>query len=127
MVYITSIYIGDKPTLQQLQLLRGHDGRTVRVINEVSSRWVELAIALQFSSSVIAYIKADYPHSGTSACCWIFTTWLDEEQEHLLEPVTWATLKQCLIDADFSMVAQDIDDVISHGDHEVVVTKGIHN
>ena len=114
-------YIGDKPTLQQLQLLRGHDGRTVKVINEVSPRWEELAITLQFSSSVISYIKTDYPHSGTSACCCIFTTWLDEEQDHLPEPVTWATLIQCLTDADFSALAQDIEEIISHGDHNVVV------
>lgn len=109
--------------------MRGHDGRTVRVINEVSPRWEELAVALQFNSSVIAYIKADYPHSGTSACCCIFTTWLNEEENHLPEPVTWATLIQCLIDADFSTVAQDIEKVISSGDcgHRVVVRYFIIN
>ena len=106
-------FIGDKPTLQKLQLLKGHNGRRLKVIEEVAPRWEELASALQFDHLVILQVKADYLHREVAACRHIFTMWLEEERDHLRSPVTWETFIQCLTDAEFSHISVELEEILS--------------
>ena len=85
--------------------------KIVRVIDTVAAKWEELAIALGFEASVIDYIRRDHVHDAKAACRRVLTMWLEEEEENLCGPVTWTTLIQCLKNAEFSNLAQDIEGI----------------
>ena len=92
-------------------MLKGHDGRKLKIIEEVAPQWEELASALQFDHSVILQVKADC-HREVAACRHIFVMWLEEKYDHLCSPVTWETLIQCLIDAECSHISTKLEEVL---------------
>ena len=95
---------GDRPTLHELQLLKGFDGRVVRIIERVIPDWMNLAIALGFDQSRIKTIQRDYRGSMEEACQEMFMRWLDGEHD-LAQPCTWDTLIKCLRRAVFRDLA----------------------
>ena len=109
-ILIFSNHTGSKPKLQELQLLSSEntDTKKVRVIDTVAAEWEELAIALGFEPAVINYIRRDHVHDAKGACCKVLTKWLAEEEENLRSPVTWTTLIECLKDAGFATLAEDL-------------------
>ena len=109
----TIIRADDKPKLQELQVLTdsggsGSDMKNIRVIDTVAAQWEELAIALGFEAAVINYIRRDHAHDAKGACRHVLTRWLAEEEESLRGPVTWTTLIECLMDAGFAILAEDL-------------------
>ena len=107
----TSVITDNKPKLQELQVLSSESGdmKKLRVIDTVAAQWEELAIALGFEAAVINYIRRDHVHNAKGACCQVLTKWLAEEaEENLRGPVTWATLIECLADAGFASLAEDL-------------------
>ena len=105
-------HTGDKPKLQELQVLGSESGaKKIRVIDTVAAQWEELAIALGFEAAVINYIRRDHVHDAKGACCHVLTKWLAEKEENLRSPVTWTTLIECLTDAGFAGLAEDLKKV----------------
>ena len=98
---------GDQPTLHELQLLEGVDGRKVRVIERVAPDWKDLAIALGFDQSRIMIIEEDCRRRVERASQEMFMRWLDGEHD-LAQPCTWDTLIKCLIRAAFGDVASSL-------------------
>ena len=109
--YSVTIATGSKPKLQELQALSSESGRSdIRVIDTVAARWEDLAIALGFEA-VIERIRRDYVQDARGACRHVLTEWLaerDEGSSNLRGPVTWATLIDCLIDAGFAGLAEEL-------------------
>jgi hypothetical protein len=103
---------GDRPTLHELQLLEGVDGRKVRVIERVAPDWKDLAIALGFDQSRIKTIEKDYRGSMEEACQEMFMRWLDGEHD-LAQPCTWDTLIKCLRRAAFIDVASNLRAILN--------------
>ena len=98
---------GDRPTLHELQLLEGVDGRKVRIIERVAPDWKDLAIALGFDQSRIMIIEEDCRGRVERASQEMFMRWLDGEHD-LVQPCTWDTLIKCLRRAAFGDVANSL-------------------
>lgn len=81
-------------------------------MDTIASEWAELAMALGFGGHVISYVKKDYSQDCKGASCKILRMWLDHEYENLKEPVSWTTLLQCLGDAGFPGIANEVEDII---------------
>lgn len=99
--------IGDQPQLHELQLLKGVDGRTVRVMERVAPDWKHLAISLKFDLWKIKTIEKDYKTSTEEACQEMFMRWLAGEHD-LTQPCTWNTLINCLRHAAFIDLANSL-------------------
>lgn len=108
---ISFFFLDHKPTLHQLHVLMNKDGRKVKVIDSVAAKWEELAIALGFDAPDIDYVKRDYTQDAKGACRQVLYMWLNDESNENL-PITWTTLVQCLKDAQFSSVAEDLEKVL---------------
>ena len=80
----------------------------VKVIEQVASQWEELAYILQFSSAVVKTIERDNTKDCTAACTEVLHRWVGGA-EGTREPVSWATLIECLRDCDLIMLARDLE------------------
>ena len=98
------------PSLEALHLLESHGGRKVRIIDSVASQWVELAKAMGFGEEDIDRIRNTFCLNH-EACQEMFIKWL-EGDEHLISPVTWGTLIQCLIDSGLVDVADNLKEIL---------------
>ena len=101
----------DKPTPQQLQVLKTNSEKRVRVIDCIAVDWEEVAIALGFEPPHIDCVKRDYIQNAKGACRQILTNWLNGETNQDM-PITWETLIQCLIDAGQVSVAEDLRQIL---------------
>ena len=106
-VRICYIILDEKPTLQQLQVMSDHSGEELRIRDEVAAQWEDLAIALGFEGCNIKCIKRDHSQNARAACQLMLLEWLNGER-NLRKPVTWGTLIQSLVDADFKSTAERI-------------------
>ena len=97
--------------MKHLQVLKGRGGRKVRVIDSVASEWEELAIALGFEKCDTDSFNRDYSQNAKGACRTVLRMWLNGESD-LDQPITWTTLIQCLIDAGFASVAEDLEEIL---------------
>ena len=104
---------GDRPTLHELQLLEGVDGRKIQVIERVAPDWKDLAIALGFDQSRIMIIEEDCRGRVERArpSQEMFMRWLDGEHD-LVQPCTWDTLIKCLRRAAFGDVADSLSAIL---------------
>lgn len=101
----TGLYSGATiPEMQQLQLIK-HGAVQVRIMDKISYRWQEVAIALGFKGYEIETIKQSTHHQPSDACMTMFTKWLEGGKR---EPVTWETLVHALTEAKFQTLAQQI-------------------
>ena len=117
LVIIIIIISGRKPQLQELQQCG-----SVKVIDTVAPHWEELAITLGFRHYVIETVKRDYKSDARGACRRMFLMWIEHKEENLIGPVTWATLIQCLEDAEFSSLAEALKETL---DSDFAATKVI--
>ena len=103
--------IGDKPKLQDLDLLKLTDGREVRLLESVAVKWEKLAIRFGFEETRISNIKRGAFFQPEDACLKMFTKWLNGE--HDLKPPTWYNLIQCLKETNgFQSLARDVKEAI---------------
>ena len=87
--------LGKKPELYELQLLEFDNGRKLlRIMEEVTPKWKQVAIALGFNGSRIETIEKGALHQPEDACLKMFTDWL--AGGHDLQPPTWDVLIQSL-------------------------------
>ena len=106
-------FVGDKPKLSELQQLEGRGGRRVKVIEVVACKWKHLAASLDFDGPRIEDIDMEGHYNPEAACRQMFVKWLYGDHD-LKEPVTWATLIQCLIDAGLIDMADRLKEIIVH-------------
>ena len=89
----------------QLQKFVRVSGRPVRVVQMVSANWEELALALHFDGEVIWAVERNQHFQVEAACRTILQRWLDGEG---LQPVTWETLVEALVDTEHGALAGDL-------------------
>jgi hypothetical protein len=106
--FLSLLYaIGDKPKLQDLDILKLKDGREIRIIESVASEWEKLAIRFGFEETRICIIRRGAFREVEDACFNMFIKWLDGE--HDLKPPTWYNLIQCLNETSkFKDLARDV-------------------
>ncbi|MCG8625048.1 MAG: hypothetical protein MJE68_23990, partial [Proteobacteria bacterium] len=104
--------IGDKPKLQDLDILKLRDGSEIRIIESVTARWEKLAIRFGFEEMRICNIRRGAFFQLEDACFNMFIRWLNGE--HNLKPPTWYNLIQCLEEIDeFKKLARDVKEALS--------------
>ena len=104
--------IGDKPRLQDLEILKLRDGGEIRIIESVASEWEKLATRFGFEEARICTIKRGAFFQIEDACYKIFNRWLNGE--HDLKPPMWYNLIQCLEETSkFKNLARDVKDALS--------------
>ena len=93
-------------------MLKGVDGRIVRVIEEVTPYWKDVAVELGFNHLSIEKTETDCPPGGMmKACQEMFMRWLDGGHD-LAQPCTWDTLINCLRRAALISVANSLKEVL---------------
>ena len=97
--------VGDRPEMWQLQKFVGVSGRPVRVVEEVSADWEKLALALHFRGVIVRAVEQSQHFQVEAACRTILQRWLEGEG---LQPVTWETLVEALVDIEHGALAGDL-------------------
>ena len=92
----------------QLDLLTNNE-KTVKIINTIAHKWEKLAFRLYFCDSDIARIKRDNTKDCIQACRTVFSEWLHGNGRR---PGTWETLIEALKEAEFSVLADDIETIV---------------
>ena len=77
-------------------------------------------MALGFKYHTIATVGRDHAKDAKGACHQILSLWLEETEEGLIEPVTWTTLIQCLVDVELSRLAEELNRIFTPGPEEIV-------
>ena len=95
--------VEDRPSLQQLQILRGHD-EEVKIISEAAYQWEKLAFAMGLNYPDTEKIKLD-TNGAEKACLSVFILWLEGNTSKRL---SWEQLLECLQDANLSSLAEKI-------------------
>ena len=104
-------FAADRPKFSQLIRLNDKEGRTVKLIEGVAAKWEQLAYTLQFSSAVVRTVQRDTNQDCTAACEEVLYRWVSGA-EGTRQPVSWATLIECLRDCDFRVLASDLEKVL---------------
>ena len=94
----------------------------MRVVEEVSAKWKDIAIALRFDNHGLKNLENDVQHVSECACREMFIKWLDK-REDLRRPVTWATLIQSLKDAQLVTTAEKLKYVCLNRKHVSVYVR----
>ena len=97
-----------QPQEHQLDLIEGN-GREVRVIKKVASRWEDVATRLHFDLDEIKCIKKDNHYITNPSCCEMFNLWLKGNGRR---PADWETLIKALREAEFSELAEDVQTIL---------------
>ena len=112
MITIHSIGIEDvlhyQPQEHQLDLIEGN-GKEVRVIKKVASRWEDVAVRLHFDLDVIKCINRDNNHICIPSCREMFSLWLKGKGRR---PANWETLIKALKEAEFSEFAGELQTIL---------------
>ena len=95
--------LGDRPTQQQLQILRGH-GEEVKIISEAANQWEKLAFVMGLNYPDTQKIKL-VTNGAEKACLSLFILWLEGNTP---KPISWDQLFQCLRDADLLSLVEKI-------------------
>lgn len=114
--------IGDKPKLQDLDLLKSRNGSEMRLMESVAANWEKLAIRFGFEETRICNIRRGAFFQLEGACFNMFIRWLNGE--HDLKPPTWYNLIQCLEEtSEFKSLARDVKEVImiKRGRHTIIL------
>ena len=109
--YTFLILIADKPTLEGLSTLSKDGELKVKVMEELAPHWdTTIAIQLNFNVSQIEQIRNDNPNRSLKSCQDMFSRWLTEG---FRRPVTWKTLIEALDEADFTVMAQRLREILA--------------
>ena len=99
-----SILLGIKAELHELQLLKFDEGRkSLRIMERVTPKWKQVAIALGFNGSRIEAMEIGAHYQPGDACLKMFNKWLNGG--HKLKPPTWGVLIESLRAANLAVTA----------------------
>ena len=93
----------------QLEKLKTHDGRVIKIVTEVAGNWEQMARRLGFKEPEVKIIHKNHPNDVESACTDMFERWLAGEHR---QPVTWQTVVDCLRELDLNVVANDLEEIL---------------
>ena len=94
--------------IQSLEVLEGHGGRKVKVVEGIRSEWEEVAKALDMGQEDIDMIKSTHSDNDEEACREMLATWLEGNNGE----VSWTAFTQALIDAGLPELADSLKDVL---------------
>ena len=100
------------PTIRKLSMLKTTEGKKIRIISAVASRWQELGDQLDFDEfgAKLDTIK-NKNHGDPEACCReMFQHWLKGSG---VRPCSWRKLIELLKDCDFDVLAGQVTSVFS--------------
>ena len=97
-----------QPQERQLDLIEGN-GREVRVIKKVASRWEDVATRLYFDLDDIKCIKKDNHYITNPSCREMFSLWLKGKGRR---PADWETLIKALREAEFSELVEEVQTIL---------------
>ena len=80
-------------------------------MESVAPQWKEIAIALGYDGAKIQSIEMGSHFQPEEACRRVFMDWLNGDHD-CCKPITWATVIQCLHEADHSTVAEELQRII---------------
>ena len=104
---------GDKPEMWQLQRFE--------VVNEVSTDWEKLALALHLRGEII---REQSQFQAEAACHNVLQRWLNGEGR---QPVTWDTLVNCLEDIGHGTFAGYLTKELNRSAHTASYGTTTHN
>ena len=104
---IISAVIDDIPKLHELDLFE-QCSLMVKITDRVAAKWKEVALRLHFEGHDIGVIDRDNHYQSLSACCAMFTRWLDGNGR---KPTTWRTLIVALKEANLSTLAEELEKI----------------
>ena len=93
-----------RPQEHQLDLVE-ENGKEVRVIKAIASRWQDVATRLHFDLNDIKCIKRDNHHESKPSCHEMLSLWLNGKGR---QPADWETLIKALKEAEFSELAKEL-------------------
>ena len=86
--------------------------KTVKVIERAAAKWEEVATRLYFEHHDISRIRENCHQQTVKACRTVFIEWL-EGKDYCRKPITWNTVIKALKEADLSVLAADLEGVLS--------------
>lgn len=99
----------DNIELYQLQCLDSGGGQDMRVMDRMSAKWTDVALALHFDGNMIDSIQRDACREVKPACRTMFQKWLAGEGRR---PASWKVLIQALEDASLGELARELKDAL---------------
>ena len=81
----------------------------MKIIESIAAKWEEVALALHFEGHTLQNIRYDTRVQCVDACREMFQKWLDGDGS---QPATWETLRDCLVDAGFVTLVEDIQQIL---------------
>ena len=102
---ISSPIITSIPKLHELDRIE-HNGKVVKVIENVASMWNKIALRLYLDHHDISRISQDTHYQSTQAMSTVFIKWLEGTGR---KPTTWETLITVLKECEYLTIANDLE------------------
>ena len=95
------------PTLKNLSMMKIEEGKKIKIISAVASRWQELGDQLEFDAfgAKLDAIKTKNLGDPEACCREMFQHWL---KGNGVRPCSWRKLIELLEDYDFEVLAQQV-------------------
>jgi hypothetical protein len=101
--------LDEMPRLYDLhRLCRG--STVVNVIRAVAPSWEMFAVHLHMEEHMIAVLKRNAPNQAEEATRTLFSHWLNGNGR---QPISWKTLIQALHEYDLSMIATEVEEILT--------------
>ena len=103
-------YTDSAPTLGKLSMLKTAEGKKIRIIDTVASKWKKLGDQLEFDErgSKLESIKTKNLNDPEECCREMFQHWLNGNG---VGPCSWRKLIELLDDCDFEALAEQVNSV----------------
>ena len=100
-----------RPTLLQLTHLSTPSGKKIEIIKHITPEWKMVGIHLDFDPTgyTIDTISASNPSKPVACCTDMMKEWLGGRGR---QPATWATLLKILRNAEFTVLADDVEQLV---------------
>ena len=104
-----------QPTLLQLTYMVAPSGKEVRIIENIAAKWKELGIHFNFDPSgytidLIDVNNIGHPSKPMACCTNMMKLWLGGRGR---KPASWATLVKVLKNAEFNVLADEVEQLVS--------------
>jgi hypothetical protein len=100
------------PNLKNLSMMKIAEGKKIKIISSVASRWKVLGDQLEFDEfgAKLEVIKTKNLNDPEECCCDMFQYWLNGNGAR---PCSWRKLIELLEDCDFEVLAQRVNSVFT--------------
>ena len=111
-INIFSTDIEATPTLKNLSMMKTEEGKKIKIISAIASRWQELGDQLEFDEfgAKLDAIKTKNLGDPEACCREMFQHWLKGSG---VRPCSWRKLIELLEDCDFEVLAGQVNSVFS--------------